>query len=205
VTGRRHFTLHAGAAVAAAALRAVPLRAQSPAGADTALDADPLRQPWATGRQRDTLTPFDSDPIIVALERRMRCTCGCTLDIYTCRTTDFTCTFSPALHKEVVEMYQGGQTPEQIIAFFVAREGEAILMAPPAEGFNLAGYLVPGLVMASGALALAAWLSRRRALVATVEGADGGGAAGAVASHATAEPDPSQQDALRRALDEVES
>lgn len=201
MSSRRKFLVHAVAGIAA--LRAARLRAQDPASADSALDADPLREPWITGRQRDTLTALDSDPIIVALERRMRCTCGCTLDIYTCRTTDFTCTFSPALHKEVVQMYQAGRTPEEIIAFFVEREGEAILMAPPAEGFNVAGYVVPGLVMLSGALALAAWISRRRGAVAAE--------AAAAAPHAArpispaSEPDEAQKEALRRALDQVES
>ncbi len=177
---------------------------QAPTPADTVLDADPLREPWMTGRQRDTLTALDSDPIIVALERRLRCTCGCTLDIYTCRTTDFTCTFSPALHKEVVAMYQEGKSPEEIIAFFVAREGEAILMAPPPEGFNLAGYVVPGLVMLSGSLALLAWLSRRRQAVAVTESA-AAAPQGARPISPGGEPDEAQKEALRRALDQVES
>lgn len=200
MTGRRGFLL---AIVGGAfAPRLMPVEAQDPV--DSTLDADPLRQPWMTGRQRDTLTALDSDPIIVALERRMRCTCGCTLDIYTCRTTDFTCTFSPALHKEVVEMYQAGRTPEEIIGFFVEREGEAILMAPPPEGFNLAGYLVPGLVVLSGGLALIAWLTRRRELVAATEPA-AGAPDGARPILPISEPDAAQQEALRRALEDVES
>ena len=200
MTSRRGFLVAAVGAAFAPRL----ISAQAQDSPDSIRDADPLREPWLAGRQRDTLTALDSDPIIVALERRLRCTCGCTLDIYTCRTTDFTCTFSPALHKEVVQMYQGGQTPEQIITFFVEREGEAILMAPPAEGFNVAGYVVPGLVMASGALALAAWLSRRRVAVATAESS----AAAPFAARPVSpdgEPDAAQKEALRRALDEVES
>src|SRR4051794_6291308 len=33
-----------------------------------------------------------------ALEHQIRCQCGCTLDVYTCRTTDFSCQVSPAMH-----------------------------------------------------------------------------------------------------------
>ena len=33
------------------------------------------------------------------------------------------------------------------MAAFVAKYGEQILMAPPPEGFNLAGYLVPGVAV----------------------------------------------------------
>lgn len=162
--------------------------------------ADPLRDPSLLGRLRDPASEYDNDPVVISIERRLRCTCGCTLDIYTCRTTDFSCTFSPALHREVIAMVKSGQTPEDIVAALVAREGPAMLMAPPARGFNLAGYLVPGLVMASGALGLAAWLSRRRVAVA-------GAAAGTDGStlHPPSEPDADQLERLRRALDDVES
>lgn len=185
LTRRRALGLLVGGMVPAA------LRAQEPA-------ADPLRDPAAVGQRRDTLTALDNDPIVIAIERRMRCTCGCTLDIYTCRTTDFTCTFSPALHREVMAMRAEGQEPEQILAAFVAREGEAILMAPPASGFNLAGYVVPATVIVAGGAALLAWVSRRRTAVA--------GAAGAVSPAAAAQMpiDDDQRAALRRALDEVD-
>jgi cytochrome c-type biogenesis protein CcmH/NrfF len=150
ISRRRFFGLMAVGSVPAV------LRAQDSA------QADRLRDPYGVGQPRAPLTDLDNDPVVVAIERRLRCTCGCTLDIYTCRTTDFTCTFSPALHKEVMDMRAAGQEPEAIIQTFVVREGEAILMAPPAEGFNVAGYIVPGLVMLTGALGLAAWVSRRR-------------------------------------------
>ncbi len=162
-------------------------------------DADRLRDQVSIGRLRDTLTALDNDPIVIAIERRLRCTCGCTLDIYTCRTTDFTCTFSPALHKEVMAMYSDGKTPEEIIATFVAREGEAILMAPPAEGFNLAGYIVPGAVMLTAVAGLTAWVMHRRNALAAAGAGAGGVASAAEAAH----PDEEQRERLRRALDEV--
>jgi cytochrome c-type biogenesis protein CcmH len=147
--------------------------------------------------RRDTVTAIDNDTGVIAIERQLRCTCGCTLDIYTCRTTDFTCTYSPALHKEVVAMVQEGKAPEEIIIFFVEREGEKILMAPVPQGFNLAGYLVPGLGVAAASLALAAYLSRRRGAVAVAT-------AGGASAPATA-PDPAAMERLKRALDDVES
>ncbi len=188
-----------------AALLPRVLRGQDPiltgGGVDTtAALADPLRNPFSVGRLRDSLTAADSDPVLIATERRLRCTCGCTLDVYTCRTTDFTCTYSPAMHKEVKALFADGKTPEQVIDVFVAREGEAILMAPPARGFNLAGYLVPGLVMAAGLLGLVAWIGRRRGSVAAAEGAIPVSPAGA--AHA---PDADARAALRRALEDVDS
>lgn len=177
-----------------AALAAVPAALR---GQDTAQAADPLRDPWGVGQPRAPLTDLDNDPVVVAIERRLRCTCGCTLDIYTCRTTDFTCTFSPALHKEVMTARAAGQEPEAIIAMFVAREGEAILMAPPAEGFNVAGYIVPGLVMLTGALGLAAWVSRRRIEISSA------GPGGALSGQ-PGPIDSESRDRLKEALEQVE-
>ncbi|HEX5385208.1 MAG TPA: cytochrome c-type biogenesis protein CcmH, partial [Gemmatimonadales bacterium] len=103
-----------------------------------------LRDPDAAGRPLSATTAADNDEAIKQIEQHLHCTCGCNLDIYTCRTTDFSCSYSPELHKEVVALYDSGKTAQQIVDAFVAKYGEKVLMAPPAEGFNLAGYLVPG-------------------------------------------------------------
>ncbi|MDO8531436.1 MAG: cytochrome c-type biogenesis protein CcmH [Dehalococcoidia bacterium] len=44
-----------------------------------------------------------------------------------------------------------GETREQVLAFFVERYGEAVLAAPPRQGFNLAVWLAPFAVLAAGA------------------------------------------------------
>ncbi len=117
-------------------------------------DAGTLRDPASAGRSRERVTVHDNDATITGVEKRMQCTCGCTLDIYTCRTTDFTCTYSPALHKEVVALAQEGKTADEIVAAFVEKYGEKILMAPKPEGFNIAGYVVPGvaIMLVAGAM-----------------------------------------------------
>jgi cytochrome c-type biogenesis protein CcmH len=128
-----------------------------------------LRDPAAAGLPRDRATARDNDAFIMGVEKRLRCTCGCNLDVYTCRTTDFSCGVSPRMHREVLALQDQGQNEQQIVDSFVARYGEVVLMAPKPEGFNLAGYLVPGVlvVLASGALL---WYLRRRSLVAAAEG-----------------------------------
>jgi cytochrome c-type biogenesis protein CcmH len=103
-----------------------------------------LRDPASAGRPQERKTARDNDEFVTAVEHRLQCTCGCTLDIYTCRTTDFTCTYSPDLHKEVLALKDQGKTADEIVQAFVAKYGEKILMAPKPEGFNLAGYVVPG-------------------------------------------------------------
>jgi cytochrome c-type biogenesis protein CcmH len=124
-------------------------------------DAGTLRDPASAGRARDRVNPGDNDAEVMAIEKRLQCTCGCTLDIYTCRTTDFTCTYSPELHKEVLALRGEGKDAEAVIAAFVAKYGEKVLMAPKPEGFNITGYILPGTVLLLVGGALFAFLKRR--------------------------------------------
>ena len=101
-----------------------------------------------------SMTPDDRD----ALERQIRCQCGCTLDVYICRTTDFSCQVSPAMHRDIMTLVEGGYSAQEIIDAFVSTYGERALMAPKREGFNWAGYLVPFAALGAGAVALIAAL-----------------------------------------------
>lgn len=158
-TTRRGFLVAAGGALLAAARVGA---AQEPGTLPGSGTTGALGDPGAAGRPQAPTTDRDNDLAIQSIEKRLRCTCGCTLDVYTCRTTDFTCTYSPQLHREVLQLRESGMSGQQIIDAFVAKYGEQALMAPEPHGFNLAGYLVPGtLVAAAGAVML--WiLSRRR-------------------------------------------
>jgi len=148
-------------------------------------------------QERSVASAGDNDAVIKELEHRLKCTCGCNLDIYTCRTTDFTCTYSPALHREVLALRAAGKTPEEVVTAFVGKYGEQILMAPKPEGFNLAGYLLPGAAVVTAAGVLVALLLRRGRRHAADLVPMAAAAAG---------PAPSSSDAerLQRALDEVE-
>ena len=103
--------------------------------------------PERAGRALPPVTAADNDAAIQRIEKRIRCSCGCGLDVYTCRTTDFSCTYSPAMHKEVLRLAGAGKSAQQITDEFVAQYGEQALMAPPRRGFNLAGYFVPSVVV----------------------------------------------------------
>jgi cytochrome c-type biogenesis protein CcmH len=86
-----------------------------------------------------------------ALERRIHCQCGCTLDVFTCRTTDFSCQVSPAMHRDVMALVEGGYGAQEIIDAFVKTYGERALMAPAKSGFNLLAWLTPGAALIAGA------------------------------------------------------
>ena len=194
---RRELLRRAAAAAGAVALGGRQGAAQRPAAADTSA-ADRLYRPDVV-QQRAAATAMDNDPVVKELEQRLKCTCGCNLDIYVCRTTDFTCTYAPELHKEVVALRAGGNDPDAVVAAFVAKYGEQILMAPPPQGFNLAGYLVPGAVVAlAGSILAAVLLKRGRRISAQSE---------AVPVRSTApshEPTSEDRERLSRALSRVQ-
>ena len=119
-----------------------------------------LWDPARAGRPLEPVTAADNDAALQAIEKQLRCTCGCNLDVYTCRTTDFTCAVSPAMHQRVLTLAARGQTGPQIVDQFVRENGVAILMAPPKRGFNLAGYFVPSLLIVTAGVVLTLVLRR---------------------------------------------
>jgi cytochrome c-type biogenesis protein CcmH len=166
-----------------------------------------LRDPAAAGRPRAPTEIADYDERIKAIEHRLACSCGCTLDIFTCRTTDFTCTYSPQLHREVVELDRAGKSAQEILDAFVAQYGEKALMAPKPEGFNLWGYLLPGSAILVAGGALVALISRRRIAVAGTTATDEPRPALEQAGEREPAVPPAsaeEMERLRRALAEVE-
>lgn len=94
------------------------------------------------------------------LEHHLHCQCGCGLDVFTCRTTDFSCSVSPAMHADVMGLVTGGYTASEIMHAFQAVYGERVLMEPVKEGFNWVGYIAPFAVLGAGAVLVATLLKR---------------------------------------------
>lgn len=158
-------------ATAGALLLARPALAQQRDSLGGRGEVGTLHYPSVVGRPADTALAGANDAAIQALEKRLKCPCPCGLDVYTCRTTDFTCTYSPESHRQVLAMWGQGLTADEIIAEFVRQYGERALMAPPPRGFNLAGYLVPGaLILLLGAVLT--WVLVRRSRVAAPASAE---------------------------------
>jgi cytochrome c-type biogenesis protein CcmH len=169
MTSRREF-IGRLAGMSAAALVAQQAHAQQQRGAmhdssivrDTnnlfAMDqsaAIPVRRPPKPGA-----TPLLSDLQRDELERHLHCQCGCTLDVFTCRTTDFSCQVSPAMHRDVVELVRGGYSAQEIIDAFVDTYGQRALMAPNKSGFNLVAWFAPGLAVIAGAMVVFSLIRR---------------------------------------------
>lgn len=175
------------------------LRAQEASQGTSGGGAGRLYNPNAV-QQRAPTVGADNDVQIMELEKTLKCQCGCNLDIYTCRTTDFTCTTSPALHREITALWNDNKTADQIREEFVREYGEQALMAPKAEGFNLAGYFVPGIVMLIGIGLLSMWILRRQRQVSSVPSL---AATEAIDIAAVAGATPEELERLRKALSEV--
>jgi cytochrome c-type biogenesis protein CcmH/NrfF len=183
---RRRFLM-----VAAATLGAVvqdSLAGSGPAGK--------VADPASAGRALGPTTAADTDAAYQVIEKRLKCSCGCGLDIYTCRTTDFNCTYSPGLHRQVVALAEEGKTAQQIIDAFVAQYGQQVLMAPPERGFNLAGYWVPSLAILVAAGFLIRTLRRWTRAAAAADAA-----APALAGRVDASP--AELERLRRELERL--
>ena len=113
-----------------------------------ALPPRPAARPQVTIARRDEL------------EKHLKCQCGCPLDIYTCRTTDFRCPVSPRVHADVEALIAGGYTEAEIRDAFVAVYGERVLTAPKPQGFNLLAYVAPFAAITMFG-AFAAWVIHR--------------------------------------------
>lgn len=158
--------------VATAGLGAATVAYAVTAGALGAQEQQPAANfaPMEQGAYRITLRPDKPGAMPKlsveerdALEHRIKCQCGCILDVYTCRTTDFSCQVSPAMHRDVLRLVAGGYDAQEILDAFVQTFGEVALTDPVKEGFNWAGYFTPGIAMVSGAVVITMLLRKWRA------------------------------------------
>jgi cytochrome c-type biogenesis protein CcmH len=154
---RRREFIARSAAGAAVPLVATRSEAQQQGAANVAMDqaaARSVRRP-PKPNARPSLSDRERDEQV---EKKLRCQCGCTLDVYTCRTTDFVCQVSPAMHADIKSLVEGGFSAQEILDSFVDVYGERALMAPRPEGFNLVGYIAPFAAFGAGAIAVVAVL-----------------------------------------------
>lgn len=154
---RREFLVGAGGLGAVLAARVLGAQ-QAPAQNFGPMDQSAYRATYRPAKPgaAPSMTDLERD----ALEKQLKCQCTCSLDVYTCRTTDFTCPVSPAMHTDVMRLVAGGYDKDEILAAFVETFGEVALTSPKKEGFNWAGYLMPAAALTTGAVVLTMMLRR---------------------------------------------
>lgn len=191
---RRHFFAATAAGAATLALARVA-RAQegeqqvNTGAANAPMEADRYKPVRLAAKGSPVLSQAQRDE----LEHHIHCQCGCNLDVYTCRTTDFSCQVSPAMHGDVMALVAGGYSAPEIIAAFKNVYGDRVLMAPPTSGFDIAAWITPFVALLAGIALVLVVLRRLRAPAL----------APAIAPHATdATPDEQARlDALVRSDD----
>ena len=138
---RREFLASLGAGALVLVPRVASSMQENTGAANVPMEQDAYRSVKLAPKAgaRPSMTDEERD----ALEHQIKCQCGCVLDVFTCRTTDFSCSVSPAMHHDVMGLVSGGYNATEILAAFQSVYGERVLMAPLKQGFNWLGYIMP--------------------------------------------------------------
>jgi cytochrome c-type biogenesis protein CcmH len=107
-----------------------------------------------------------NDPRVQEAASQLLCYCGCN----TQSVADCACDVAQKERAKILARLDAGATPAQVVAEWVEQRGTGILIQPPAEGFNLLGWWLPGVVLLAAALLLGLqvrrWSRERRAAAA---------------------------------------
>ena len=78
----------------------------------------------------------------------LMCMCGCNEVLTQCNHVG--CKVSGAMIKELDQRVQTAGSDDLILQSFVQEFGTKVLASPPAQGFNLLAWIIPGLAFAMG-------------------------------------------------------
>lgn len=112
------------------------------------------------------------DPVLARrfneVSDRLICSCGCQQGLRVCSHQN--CPGATPMRHEIETQLTAGKTNDEIVASFVAQQGIKVLSEPPATGFNLAAYVMPGFGLLIGLFLVGTfasrWTSRRRMVTA---------------------------------------
>jgi cytochrome c-type biogenesis protein CcmH/NrfF len=116
------------------------------------------------------------------------CDCGC----HPQSVKDCACAHAEELRVALASDARSGMSGDEIVAAYVARHGQKILVAPPATGFNLIAWVGPAIGILGAAVMIALMIGRWRCASASL---------GAAAPPAAA-PDDAYLARLRRELED---
>lgn len=102
---------------------------------------------------------------------KLACLCGtCNNTVATCQMIE--CHFSKPAKQRIAALVGQGKSDQEIIDLFVGEYGKRVLAAPPAEGFNLLGWVMPFVAIAAGLVMIWLFIQRfRKPAVAKVPAA----------------------------------
>jgi cytochrome c-type biogenesis protein CcmH len=104
-----------------------------------------------------SVTPLANERVR-RLGDRLMCLCGCGATITSCNMIE--CRFARPARQKLFAMVNAGMSDSAILDAFVREYGVQILVRPPAQGFNLLGYVMPFIGIALG-LVFVWWVIKR--------------------------------------------
>jgi cytochrome c-type biogenesis protein CcmH/NrfF len=98
-------------------------------------------------------------PEIRRVGDKLACQCGhCKNTVASCQMIG--CGFATPAREKIAAAQKAGQTDEAIVDSFVKDMGLVALAVPPAEGFNLLGWIMPFIGIALGIVAIGLYWKR---------------------------------------------
>jgi len=92
---------------------------------------------------------------------RLACKCGsCNNTVATCQMLE--CHYSSPARQKIGELQKAGSSDQAIVDNFVKEVGLAALAAPPAQGFNLLGWVMPFVALLLGFAGILVYFKRFR-------------------------------------------
>jgi cytochrome c-type biogenesis protein CcmH len=88
------------------------------------------------------------------------CQCGCNMILYVCNHHN--CPSATPFRAEIERQIREGKGKDAIVASFVEKEGQVVLSAPPARGFDLAAWVMPFVALLLGGVFVLSFLGARR-------------------------------------------
>ena len=79
---------------------------------------------------------------------QLMCMCNCNQILTQCNHVG--CTMSAAMIKELDQRVQTNSSDDLVLQSFVQEFGTKVLASPPAQGFNLLAWMIPGIAFGAG-------------------------------------------------------
>ena len=111
-----------------------------------------------------------SKPTLEQVSNQVYCLCGCVTLLNRCPHLPSECQSRAELQAVILKDIQQGKTDKAILDDLVSRYGVRVLASPPAAGFDLAAWILPGVALLIGLAAVLVIVRRWRARVAAASG-----------------------------------
>jgi cytochrome c-type biogenesis protein CcmH/NrfF len=88
--------------------------------------------------------PVDPDAVAKSVGDKVYCLCGCVTTLNHCPHPEAECSIQRDMHKLIRKDLAEGKSENLILGDFVLRYGAQVLASPPAKGFDLTVWVLPG-------------------------------------------------------------